>query len=104
METGSWIAIYLPLFVILIAQAQNEASIRNMIIRRHRRKEFKPMTNELLQKYVGKRCRISSGPYGTSTRGVIREVNDNWLEVETNQGSELVNAEFVQNIKVLRDA
>jgi transcription elongation factor len=104
LETGSWIAIYLPMLVIFITMAQNDAMIKNKIARRHRRKELKPMTNELLQTYIGKRCRISSGSYATSAKGVIREVNDNWIEVETSQGRELINAEFVQSIKVLRDA
>lgn len=60
------------------------------------------MTNELLKKYVGQRCKISAGQYGTSATGVILEINDNWIEVETSKGRELVNAEFIQNIKVLR--
>ena len=74
-----------------------------MIARRNRRKGNTGMTNELLQKYVGKRCKISAGSYGSSVKGMILTVVDNWIEVETRQGQELVNAEFVQNITVLRD-
>ncbi|MDF2593316.1 MAG: hypothetical protein K0S75_2782, partial [Clostridia bacterium] len=30
----------------------------------------------------------------------IIDVNENWIEVETKKGNELINAEYVQSIKV----
>ena len=104
METGSWIAIYLPILVILIAQTQYNTLLKIMIIKRQKKRGNTVMTNELLQNFIGKRCKISAGPYGTTVRGVIQAVVDNWIDVETRQGRELVNAEFVQNITMLRDA
>ena len=29
------------------------------------------------------------------------DVNENWLEVETKKGKELINAEFITSIKIL---
>ncbi len=58
------------------------------------------MTNEIIKKYIGKNCKISTGPYGTNVTGKIIEINENWIEVETKKGSELINAEFIQSIKV----
>jgi len=59
------------------------------------------MTNELIKKYIGKNCRISTGSFGTNSVGKIIEVNENWIEVETKKGVEIINAEFIQSIKVL---
>lgn len=58
------------------------------------------MTNEILKKYVGKECIISTGTFGTNVTGKIMHVNENWIEVETKKGKELINAEFVQSVKI----
>ncbi len=58
------------------------------------------MTNELIKKYIGKKCSISTGDFGTNATGKIIDINENWIEVETKKGKELINAEFVQSIKI----
>lgn len=58
------------------------------------------MTNEIIKKYIGKNCKISTGSLGTSVVGKILEVNENWLEIETQKGKELINADFIQSIKI----
>ncbi|KJF28198.1 hypothetical protein TZ02_04450 [Clostridium aceticum] len=58
------------------------------------------MMNEVIKKYIGKSCKISTGSFGTTIVGKIIDVNENWIEVETKKGNELVNAEFIQNIKI----
>ncbi|MDR7870777.1 MAG: hypothetical protein RIN55_07970 [Tissierellaceae bacterium] len=58
------------------------------------------MTNDVIKKYVGRDCRISTGSFGTNVVGKIIDVNENWIEVETKKGIEIINAEFVQSIKV----
>ncbi|MGE4284179.1 MAG: hypothetical protein AB7G87_10715 [Clostridia bacterium] len=59
------------------------------------------MTNEIVKKYVGNTCRISTGVFGTNVVGKIIDVNENWIEIETKKGNELINAEFIQSIKVI---
>ncbi|AET69004.1 hypothetical protein Desor_3521 [Desulfosporosinus orientis DSM 765] len=59
------------------------------------------MTNELINKYVGKKCIISTGSFGTNVKGTIAAVKENWIEIETSKGQELINAEFIQSIKIL---
>jgi len=58
------------------------------------------MTNEVIKKNIGKNCRISTGSFGTNVIGKIIDVNENWIEIETKKGIELINAEFVQSIKI----
>jgi len=66
-----------------------------------RRREESLVTNELIKKYLGKKCKVYSGSFGTSVKGNLKELEDNWLEIETSKGIELVNIDFIQNIKVL---
>lgn len=58
------------------------------------------MTNEMLLKYIGQKCIISTGSFGTNVIGEIMEIKENWIEVETKKGRELINSEFVQSIKI----
>lgn len=61
------------------------------------------MTNELLKAYVGKTCTISTGSFGTSVKGVINAVEDNWVEVTTPKGAQLINADFITNIAPVKE-
>lgn len=103
MESGTWIAIYLPLLVVMIAAMQQNEYRKIMIIRHRKRGGIICMTNELLSKHIGKKCKVSTGSYGSTVTGRILEVRDNWIEVETSRGLQLINAEFVQNVKVMAD-
>lgn len=58
------------------------------------------MTNEVINKYIKKNCKISTGSYGTTIEGTIVNVNENWIEIQTKKGIELINAEFIQSIKI----
>lgn len=99
MNAATWIAIYLPLFVILLVIIPNQNSIRNLKIKKNRGEII--MTNELVKKYIGQNCMISNGSFGYNVIGNILEVNENWVEVETKKGVELINIEYVQNIKIV---
>ncbi|MDF2593526.1 MAG: hypothetical protein K0S75_2992, partial [Clostridia bacterium] len=71
-----------------------------VVMKIKRRKGEIIMTNDMIKKYIGKSCKISTGSFGTSITGKIIDVNENWIEVETKKGNELINAEYVQSIKV----
>lgn len=58
------------------------------------------MDNEVLKKYIGKNCKISTGSYGSTVSGRMLDIKDNWIEVETRKGIEIINAEFVQTLKI----
>lgn len=101
MNSSTWIAIYMPLFILffVIIPQQREME-RAVLLKIKKRKGVITMTNEVIKKYIGMNCKISTGSFGTNVVGKIIDVNENWLEVETKKGKELINADFVQNIKV----
>jgi hypothetical protein len=75
--------------------------MHKLIIKKNKkRKGVISMTNEVIKKYVGRNCKISTGSLGTNVQGKIIDVNENWIEVETKKGIEIINAEFIQSIKV----
>ena len=101
MNSSTWIAIYMPLFMLLVVILPQQREMQRLVmIKKKKRKGLINMTNEVIKKYVGKKCNIFTGSYGTNIKGKIIAVNENWIEVETKKGSELVNAEFIQSIKI----
>jgi hypothetical protein len=101
LSASTWIAIYMPLFVLLfiILPSQREVQ-KSIILKIKRKKGLIIMTNEVIKKYIGKACRISTGAFGTGVIGTIIDVNENWVEVETKKGNEIINAEFIVSIKI----
>ncbi|MFZ7102502.1 MAG: DUF6897 domain-containing protein [Peptococcaceae bacterium] len=101
MNTATWIGVYMPLFILffLIIPQQRERE-KAVLLKMKKGRGVFAVTNEIIKKYIGKNCRISTGSFGTTVVGTIVEVNENWLEVETKKGKELINADFIQNIKV----
>ena len=92
----------MPFFIIFFIIIQQQSAVQKAILFINRkRKGVERMTNELIQKYIGKNCYISSGSFGINVKGKIIDVSENWLEVETKKGNELVNSEFVQSIKII---
>jgi len=84
----------------VILPQQNQIQ-RARLQKRKNKKGVMIMANELIKKYIGKNCRITTGSFGTNVIGKITDVNENWIEVETKKGVEIINAEFVQSIKIL---
>ena len=60
--------------------------------------------NESLQQFIGKQCTIMlSGMGGSSTKGIVKSVDGNWLAVDTGKdGAEkisMVNADYIIRIQ-----
>jgi preprotein translocase subunit YajC len=101
LNSSTWIAAYLPLFIMFfIILPQKREMEKTLIMKIKKKRGALTMTNEVIKKYIGKYCKISTGSFGTNLTGQIIDVNENWLEVETNKGKELINADFIQSIKI----
>lgn len=88
--------------LIAVFSEQNITMMRNVKKRKLRRGTIR-MTSEMLKKYIGKTCKVSTGQFGIYVKGEIIDVKENWIELQTKSGKgpELINAEFVQSIKVV---
>lgn len=101
MDSSAWIVIYLPMLILfLIIIPQQREREKGALVKIKKRKGLITMTNEILKNYIGKTCKITSGSFGVNVVGTIIDINENWLEVETRRGKELINADFIQSIKI----
>ena len=91
----------MPIFILLFVVLPQQRQMQKLVIKKFKkRKGLIIMTNDVIKKYIGRNCRISTGSLGTNVAGKIIEVNENWIEVETKKGIEVINAEFIQSIKI----
>ena len=101
LNPGTWIAIYLPMFIFLfvIIPSQRRNILFARLLKKRRGAE---MTNELVKRLIGRRCTISTGSMGsTFKKAKILNVVDNWISVEINGREDLINADYIQSIKVI---
>lgn len=93
----------LILFFILIYlswQRHKRIAIIKSVIDRRKRKKKNGKMEESAKKYIGKDCIIYTalGSEGT-VKGVIKEVSDGTVTVDSNGNSETVNLDFVVRIR-----
>ncbi len=95
------VAIWLPMFIVFYMMIVQQAAARRLAVLTVKRKKGRvAMTNEMIAKYVGRNCYITTGTMGVSVTGKIIEVNENWIEVQTRKGVEILNLDFIQNIRL----
>lgn len=102
LNPAIWFVIFMPIFyMIIVANPSRQRQIAAKIIFRKERGDIK-MSNDLIKSYIGKVCNISSGSFGTTYAQVkIVEVVDSWIKIEKKGKIDLVNADFIQSIKIL---
>jgi len=111
MDAASYIAIYLPIFILLFIvimdiKVSNRVSLKNSRKRLCKKYacaegELYKMNNEIITALIGKTCTITTGnSFAGTIIGKITKVADNWIEVETKKCTELVNMDYVIDVKV----
>jgi len=97
----SIIGVWLPIFIVIIVIIPQQQAIKNaavVVLKRKKRGDF--MTNELIQEFKGYNCYISTGAFGASVTGRITDIKENWIEVQTKKGRQVLNLDFIQIIRI----
>lgn len=68
--------------------------------KKHMTKEERAKMNEIIQRFIGKRCIISTIiSESSSIVGTITESNDSWITVSYDDTEEIVNIDYIVHIK-----
>ena len=73
-------------------------TVKKKILNKTKKGEFQPMF-ELAKKLIDKECKIYAVGFASSIKGVIKEVTDAGIRVETKYGDCLLNLDFVTAIE-----
>ena len=96
-----WINLCIPIFIFLIIIFGNKENVEIALKRARKRRGGIKMSNELIKKYIGKNCMLSTEGIGGAVIGEIIDVVDNWIEVKTKKENQLLNSDYITNIKEL---
>lgn len=98
MDAPQLMLVLLPAFIILFVIIPSENRVGLSAVKKRNTKGIFTMTNELIQRYIGHTCTVSTGAFGQSVNGEITSVVENWIEVKTKKGTQLLNSDYVTNI------
>ena len=96
MNPAIYIAIFLPLLIILLQQRQ----FKKFYIKKHitsKRKGGKPKMLELAKRFIGKECLIYT--FNSTVEGTVTEVSDSAILVQGKSSMEIINLDFIVRIR-----
>jgi len=97
------IATFLPIIIMLVVVFSDSAiNHKWLIIKKQKGKRGLYHMSDYLKKYIGEKCFITTGSFGSSLSGKIIAIEDKWIEIQSkeNKPVEIVNLEFVQRIRI----
>lgn len=100
LNPAIYIAIFLPLFFLFLQNKKNKKTVVKNILKRKNRGESVLML-ELAKKFIDKKCYIYT--LNDTFSGVITEVTDNAVLVETKSTTDLVNLDFIIRISEIKE-
>ena len=101
MDSGNFVAVFLPLFTVFIVLLQLQKRRRRMAIMHHlRKKGVLRMSIDAIKRNIGRECQITT-MLEKKVSGTIVEVSDNWVEIENKRVREFINVEFVERFRLL---
>ena len=97
LNPGSWIPIFLILFVIISQRKRREEALVQMLARK--KKGEKTEMVELAKKFIGKECLIYT--FNAQYEGTVMEVSDGALLIErgADRTVEAINLDFVVRLR-----
>ncbi len=101
LNSGTYIVLLLLFVILLSNSSQNKQDAAVKIIQRKRkrkRKEGRPEMTELAKQFIGKECLIYTFN-NSQINGVVRDVVDGAILVESNGSLEAVNIDFITRIR-----
>lgn len=98
MNPAIYIAIFLPIFVAIM---QLNRSRRIIFYKRVKERRMKNMaiSNDLIKELINKECTVSTGSWGTSYKGIIKVVEDNWLKINTGKKTVIISLDYITAIE-----
>ena len=101
MEPGSFVAVYLPLFTVMMVIIQQRKRRRRIaILQNLKRRGVLTMSVEVFKRNIGRNCQITT-MIERKVTGRIIGVEGNWVEIETKGNTEFINAEFMERFRIL---
>ncbi len=84
-------------FLLIVINTKTKRKKQVEVLKRIRKGRNKIMNGDMLKAYIGKECVVYVLDKYVS--GTVEAVNDNWLNIKTQDGLEMINIEYIVRIK-----
>ncbi len=91
-----WYLYLIVIYLCIILPAANTRNVRRI---NKRKRRLSPMSNEILKRFIGKKCYIM--PYNSSFGETVTvdDVSENWVSVTARDGSvKVINTDYVISV------
>lgn len=92
---GSYIGIFMMLFILLIIYRQEKQQIIKRII--NKRKGTGSQMLKLAENFVGKRCIFYT--FNNQITGTVKEIGENGILVEEKDNLQIINPDYIVRIR-----
>lgn len=96
----SYLSLIILLVLVFLIFFSSKKNVLMYLLKRKnsKKKGIKTNMNELLKNFIDKDCIIYM-VNGTSVDGIIKEVKENAVLIENNEGNQLINTDFIVRLR-----
>lgn len=92
-----WYLYFIVIYLCIILPMMNRQTVRRLKNKKKRR--LAPMSNEILKKFIGKKCSIMSYNSGFGETVTVDDVSENWVSVTVKDGSvKAMNIDYIISV------
>jgi len=98
LNPGSMIAIWLPIIMMLIANAHRKMNVRHCVAARiHKKRKGESLMEAVAQKYMGKGIIVTT--VSESHTGILTRHNDGWITLTYKGKDTEINCDYIVKIQ-----
>lgn len=92
-----WYLYFIGIYLCIILPMINRQTVRRLKNKKKRR--LAPMSNEILKKFIGKKCSIMSYNSGFGETVTVDDVSENWVSVTARDGTvKVINVDYIVSV------
>lgn len=93
---NNWYIYFIVIYLCIILPMMNRNTARRI---KKKKRRISPMTNEILKKFIGKKCSIMSYNSGFGETVTVDDVSENWVSVTAKDGSvKAINIDYIISV------
>lgn len=92
-----WYLYFIVIYLCIILPMMNRNTVRR--IKNKKKRRLSPMSNELLKRFIGKKCYVMSYNSSFGETVTVDDVSENWMSVTAKDGSvKVINVDYIVSV------
>jgi hypothetical protein len=92
-----WYLYFIVIYLCIILPMMNRNTVRR--IKNKKKRRLSPMSNELLKRFIGKKCYVMSYNSSFGETVTVDDVSENWMSVTAKDGTvKVINVDYIVSV------